>query len=86
MPKNIFVLLHFKGHNFCHTLTAGPQFTFMGQASKRVMRVVNVIIVTADRRSLAGKGIDDDDEISSHSGKRVTLRYTPVNYSAGTRN
>ena len=32
MPKNIFVLLHFKGHNFCHTLTAGPQFTFMDQA------------------------------------------------------
>ena len=34
MPKNIFVLLHFKGHNFCHTLTAGPQFTFMGQAGQ----------------------------------------------------
>ena len=31
MPKNMFVLLHFKGHNFCQTLTAGPQFTFMGQ-------------------------------------------------------
>ena len=29
--KNIFVLLYFKGHNLCHTLAAGPQFTFKGK-------------------------------------------------------
>ena len=35
MSKKNFLLLHFKGHNFCHTLTAGPQFTFMGQGSSQ---------------------------------------------------
>ena len=37
----MFVLLHFQGHIFCHTRTAGPQYTFKGQACHGGGSVIN---------------------------------------------